>query len=149
MMRRYFWLLFGGIWFAAGLGLSFDTGRRLIAGERSGDVFILIPVAVFFTLAGATILFVDIRKRMIHAALLDSGLLVNGTITAVEETNLRINGVIQWRVRYRYTDHFGQTQNGKSSYLPPHEAEAWNEGDSVQIRYDPQRTSRSMVLVAS
>ncbi len=149
MLRRYFWLLFGGIWLAAGLGLSFDVCRRLMAGERSGDVFILIPVALFFTLAGATILFVDVRKRIVHAALLDSGLLVNGTIMAVEETRLRINGIIQWRVRYRYTDHFGHTQNGKSSYLPPHEAADWNEGDSAQIRYDPQRTSRSILLGAS
>lgn len=66
------------------------------------------------------------------------------TVTEVEETNLEINGVTQWKVRYWYADHTGHEHQGASGHLPPEDARAWKPGDKGGILFDPSLPHESL-----
>ena len=54
------------------------------------------------------------------------------------------NRVPQWIIRYRYNDHRGRTYEGKSPYLSPQDVNAWKEGDTGKIKYDRERSDKSL-----
>jgi hypothetical protein len=70
----------------------------------------------------------------------------HATVTAVGPGNVRINRVTQWRVRYRYQDQLGREHEGRSPHLAPEEGEIWTQGDTANIKFDPQRPGKSVWL---
>lgn len=122
-----------------------DPGTNRVAGEpdRVGPA-IMAGLGGFFTMAGSTIFLFSLRKRLSHGRLLRSGMSAEATITAVEETSFSINRVPQWIIRYRYNDHRGRTYEGKSSYLSPQDANNWKEGDTGKVKYDRERSGKSL-----
>jgi hypothetical protein len=98
----------------------------------------------FFSLAGGAIFPFSLRKRLSRARLLRSGMSAEATITAVEETSFSINRVPQWIIRYRYNDHRGRTYEDKSPYLSPQDANNWKEGDTGKVKYDRERSNKSL-----
>ena len=125
--------------------LTSDPATNRVAGEpdRVGPG-IMIGLGGIFSLAGGTIVLFSLGKHLSRARLLRDGMSAAATITAVEETNFSINRVPQWLVRYRYNDHRGRTHEGKSSYLSPQEANNWNEGDTGKVKYDRERSNKSL-----
>lgn len=72
------------------------------------------------------------------------GVVAEGTLTSVAESNLRIHSVSQWVITYRYQDYRGRTHEGQSGYLSPEEAATWRVGDTGTIRYDRRRPQDSV-----
>ncbi|MEX2164245.1 MAG: DUF3592 domain-containing protein [Sulfuricaulis sp.] len=99
-----------------------------------------------FALAGGTIVVFSLGKRLSRARLLRVGMSAEAVVTAVEPTSFSINRVPQWVVRYRYNDHRGRTHEGKSPYLAPQEAQEWKEGNTGKVKYDRERSDKSLWL---
>jgi hypothetical protein len=57
--------------------------------------------------------------------------------------NIRINGIQQGTLQYRYQDHMGKFHTGETP-ISPEEVEAWQEGDSGKVRYDRNRPQESI-----
>jgi hypothetical protein len=76
--------------------------------------------------------------------LLREGLTAQGTVLAIEPSNVAVNRVRQWEVRYRYQDHVGRSHEGSSGALPPDEAHAVAAGDAVTVRFDRHRPEQSV-----
>jgi hypothetical protein len=125
--------------------LASDPATNRVAGEpdRVGPG-IMVGLGGIFSLAGGTIVFVSLGKRLSRARLLRDGMSADGIITAVEATNISINRVPQWIIRYRYNDHRGRTYEDKSPYLSPQEANDWKEGDTGKVKYDREKSNKSL-----
>lgn len=125
--------------------LTSDPATNRVAGEpdRVGAA-IMAGLGGFFSLAGGTIVLVSLGKRLSRARLLRDGMSAEATITTVEETSFSINRVPQWIIRYRYNDHRGRTYEDKSSYLSPQEANNWKEGDTGKVKYDREKSNKSL-----
>jgi hypothetical protein len=91
------------------------------------------------TLLGGGLTFGSLRSILRTVRLSREGLIAEGTILHVGPTNTTINRVRQWRVRYRYRDHLGRTQEGQSHLLSPDEASGWREGNAGTVRFDRQQ----------
>jgi hypothetical protein len=85
-----------------------------------------------------------LRQWRTRRRLLVEGVPAEATVTAVHETRVSVNRVRQWRIRYRYRDHLGQTHEGRSGYLSPHDVEDWREGDRGAVRFDRDRPEVSV-----
>jgi hypothetical protein len=59
-----------------------------------------------------------------------------GTIVAIEPSNVSVNRVRQWNVRYRYADHLGRLHEGRSGPIAPEDAHAVTVGSVVDVRFD-------------
>lgn len=97
---------------------------------------------IFTSLGG----FIFLRARtglQTRARLHREGITTEATIFEVRPTRIRINGVHQWSLRYRYQDGRGKSCTGAES-LSPEEAEAWKEGDKGMVRYNPRRPNFSI-----
>jgi hypothetical protein len=125
--------------------LTSDPAMNRVAGEpdRVGPG-IMAGLGGFFSLAGGTIVLVSLGKRLSRGRLLRSGMSAEATITAVEETSFSINRVPQWIIRYRYNDHRGRTYENRSPYLSPQDANNWKEGDTGKVKYDREKSNKSL-----
>lgn len=125
--------------------LASDPTTNRVAGETDWvGPGIMIGLGGIFSLAGGTIVFVSLGKHMSRARLLRNGMSADGIITAVEVTNFSINRVPQWIIRYRYNDHRGRTYEDKSPYLSPQDANNWKEGDTGKVKYDREKSNKSL-----
>jgi hypothetical protein len=77
------------------------------------------------------------RNAKREAALLKHGAIATATVLDVAPGSVRINGVPQWKLRYRYADSRGQPHEGSRS-LSPSEAQDWQPGQTGKVRYDAQ-----------
>jgi hypothetical protein len=76
--------------------------------------------------------------------LLREGMKAEGKVLAIRGTNVSVNNVQQWEVRYSYRDIFGRSHEGTSGSLPPAEASSVEIGDTITIRYDRERPEVSV-----
>lgn len=76
------------------------------------------------------------RKRELSR----TGMSCEATITDIGPSYLRINGVSQIKVRYRFEDAQGKTRHG-SCTMSPAEAGNWPPGHTGKVRYDPRKPS--------
>jgi len=90
---------------------------------------------------GGMILWKAFAARRAEARLADVGVVADATVTAVSTARMRINGVRQWRVRYRFEDGEGNAHEGATT-ISPEEAEGLQPGRVVRVRYDPERPGR-------
>jgi hypothetical protein len=105
-----------------------------LVGIGAGSLFALVGGALFVWTG---------RRLRREWRLLRTGETAPGTVLAVEPTNLRVNRVQQWRVRYRYQDHLGRSHEGVTGSLPPREAGAVEIGGTLVVRFDRQRPEDS------
>jgi hypothetical protein len=117
-----------------------------VPGETSDDAVLAIAFPLLggvLTIVGGLVVFNAARMRGVRRALLESGVTAAATIVDVGLGNLRINGVQQWMLRYRFQDSRGTTHDGKVQ-VSPDEAQRWQVGGSGRVRYD-SRNPRSHV----
>jgi Protein of unknown function (DUF3592) len=79
---------------------------------------------------------VGTRKR--EKELSATGMSAEATITDIGPSYLRINGVPQVKLRYRFQDGQGKTREG-SCTMSPEEAGNWPPGHKGQVRYNPRK----------
>jgi hypothetical protein len=98
-------------------------------------VFTLVGAAL--AVVGSFVVVAAWRKAKREAALLKHGLRATATVLDVAPGSVRINGIPQWTLRYRYSDSRGQSHEG-SCALAPDEAQSWQPGQAGKVRYDAQ-----------
>jgi hypothetical protein len=115
--------------------------------EGSGDTaspYLMMGMGSLFALIGG-VLFVRTAARLRRERrLLREGLTAQGTVLAIEPTNVAVNRVRQWAVRYRYRDPSGRDHEATSGALPPKEARAVAVGDTIEARFDRERPEQSL-----
>jgi hypothetical protein len=92
---------------------------------------------------GGFIVFNAVGTRKRERELSRTGMTAEATITDVGPSYLRINGVSQIKVRYRFEDAQGKTRSG-SCTMSPEEAGNWPHGHKGLVRYDPRKPSVSV-----
>jgi hypothetical protein len=89
---------------------------------------------------GGFIVFNAMGKRKREKALSRTGVTAEATVTDIGPSYLRINGVSQMKLRFRFQDAQGKTRNG-SCTMSPDEAGNWMLGHTGRVRYDPRKPS--------
>jgi uncharacterized protein DUF3592 len=102
-----------------------------------------------FALLGCVLAFAEGRYLVRAVRVLRHGLVTEGTVLRAGPTGTSINRVPQWRVHYRYRDHFGRTQEGASHLVSPEEGSTWKEGDRGTVRFDRERPEISLWVGAT
>lgn len=139
-LKRDFWGFFGAIWLLAGV-MMLIIG--IVIAWRDGD-FMLAAGGLILTAIGGRLVTTAMGRLRTEERLLREGLSAEAEVVAVEETTVRFNRQRQWVIRYRYTDRMGEGHEGRSGYLDPEEAAAWNPGDHGVVRFDPRRPGVSI-----
>jgi hypothetical protein len=114
--------------------------------QGSGDLasgLVGIGAGSLFALVGGGLFVWSGRRLRREWRLLRTGEATQGSVVAVEPTNVRVNRVQQWRVRYRYQDHLGRTHEGVSGTVSPYEAGLVEVGGTLPVRFDRQRPEES------
>lgn len=125
--------------------LASDPETNRVAGA-DGWLLVGITLVLGGVLAavGGVLFFFALRRLLLQRRLWRSGLSAEGEVTGIEETNVKFNDRRLWRFTYRYVDHRGQSQTGKSGLLSFREATACQVGDSGDVRYDAEHPERSL-----
>jgi len=98
--------------------------------DRSGPA-ILTLIGLVVAPIGAVVFFKGVRGIARQVRLQTEGTRTYATVIDVAPTKMRINGVAQWRIRYRYQDHRGRTYGKWSAAMSPEEAEGWKAGETA------------------
>jgi hypothetical protein len=124
-----------------------DPRRHRVRGQGSS---VLLP-AIFgvlgsiLTFLGGMVLVKSRAARRVAEPLGEDGSIAEATVVDLRTARLRIHGVWQWRVRYRFTDGAGRTHEGAAT-IAPEEADGLEAGSRGRVRYDPDRPRRSIWL---
>ena len=116
--------------------------------EGAGSDWWLPGIFTFFGLVfapiGGVVFFRGARGIARQLRLETEGTRADATVLEVAPSNMHVNGVQQWQIRYRYQDHRGRKHVATSEVMPPEEAEAWKAGDTAAIRYDRHTPKHSV-----
>jgi hypothetical protein len=124
-----------------------DPTRNRLEGESGGFIaLIFLGLGCVFAPIGGGLLLKDLRRLRTERCLLQSGMVTEGTVIEVVETNLRVNNRQHWAIRYRYQDHVGKPREGQSGYLDAEEAASWRIGQTGSVRFDRQHPEHSLWL---
>lgn len=119
-----------------------------VPGQKDDGAMLTLAFGLMgagFAGVGGFLLLSAFRKRNREIALELHGTLVSATVLDVAPGNLRINGIPQWKLKYRFSDSRGGRHDGSCS-LSPDEAQAWKPGQAGRVRYD-SRNPRSHAWV--
>jgi uncharacterized protein DUF3592 len=117
-----------------------------IAGGSVGGVagFLLVGglaggVGALFTTIGGRFLLRDRRQRALVRRLLVGGVRTIGHV--IKQRGGRASGQVQRqrRLKYGYTDSFGNQWTGVSAWMPRSEAVDWRPETEGVVRYDPEQ----------
>lgn len=97
-------------------------------------------------LTGAIITTLDLKRRIIDSSILRSGIYTMGSVTAVEDSNLEVNGVIQQIVNYSFKDRMGRGYNGRSSPVSPSLLQSIHSGSSCKVAYRKEDPNDSILV---
>jgi Protein of unknown function (DUF3592) len=120
-----------------------ETSRAQRSGEMASALG-LIGLGGLLTVIGGGVLVRTATHLWRELRLLHEGMTAQGTVFAIEPSSVAVNRIRQWNVRYRYKDHFGRPQEGKSGPVPPAAVEAVAVGDTVEVRFDRARPEESV-----
>lgn len=87
---------------------------------------------------GGFLVFNAVGTRKRERELARSGVIAEGTVTDIGPSYVRINGVSQLKLRYRFQDAQGKTCEG-SCTMSPEEAGKWLPGHTGKVRYDSRK----------
>jgi hypothetical protein len=151
---RRFEIWFGGIFLAIGLAALLVAGVLFLVlrndpgmGSRVWS-FLVSPLTIgaIFSALGAVYFRRGRRRLRTEERLLQFGTTTEATATAIEPTNTHLNRRVLWRVRFAYEDMHGARHEGDSGYLSAEDAQSYEVGEQVFVRYDPERPSTSIWL---
>lgn len=116
-----------------------------VEGQASGWLLPVIFTVMggIFTSLGGFILLRARNRLQIRERVQRDGITTEGIVVELRWANIRINGVQQCLLRYRYQDERGKSHTG-IEHLSPEDVEAWNEGQKCMVRYDRRRPNRSI-----
>jgi Protein of unknown function (DUF3592) len=120
------------------------TTNRLEGESAWFLALIFLGLGSVFAPVGGVVLFKAVRRLRTERRLLRTGLVTEGTVTEVTETNVHFNNRRLWTIRYRYQDHLGKLHEGHSGYLDAEEATAWRMGETGTVRFDRQHPEHSL-----
>ncbi len=100
-------------------------------------------VGAVITVLGGFVVLRTLSRTRFERRLREQGLTTEGRIVDVAPTAYSVNRVRQWRVHYRYADYAGIEHEGRSPPLSPEQAQRWNPGDRIQVRFDRLHPARS------
>lgn len=112
-----------------------------VLGQSKAEVVLPLLFSVLggiLSSIGGVIVFNALGKRKREKALRRTGGKAEATVTDVGPANVRINGIQQGKLRYRFQDPSGALQTG-SCTLTPEEAQDWQPGQTGKVRYDLRR----------
>lgn len=146
-----FWYFFGGIWLVVGLlFLAASLGVNLFAdpamGAEDAPPWLFALAGIVMSAAGAAIIHFARTAAARDRRLMESGILINATVTDVQRSRIDINRQTRWHVAYRYEYTRGRTFEGRSRALPASEVQGYRPGDEVKIKVDPQNPAESLFL---
>jgi hypothetical protein len=110
--------------------------NRITEGSDIWLPFVFTGIGTVFGGIGGFLVVRSLNRVRTVLRLFREGIPVQGTVTAVAQSNVNINRVPQWVIKYTYTDHVGQKREGESDYMSPADADAWHEGDTGAVRFD-------------
>jgi hypothetical protein len=119
-----------------------ETSRAEDSGGM-GSPLGMMGLGSLLAVVGAVLLVTTAIPLWRERRLLRHGVPAQGTVLGIERSNVAVNRVRQWNVRYQYQDHFGRPQEGTSGPLPPAAVEGVEVGDTVEVRFDRERPERS------
>ena len=108
------------------------------------DALVMIGAGSLAALFGGVVFTLSAIRIWREWRLLREGLTAQGTVLAIEPSNVAVNRVRQWQVRYRYQDHIGRLHEGTSAALSPDDAHAVAVGDALAVRFDRDRPEQSV-----
>jgi hypothetical protein len=127
-----------------------DRGRFGPHGEWT-PVWMFGLFGIVFGTVGAVWMMGRVRWIRLAKRLVSEGVLVQGTVTRVADTNSRIRtglGAWDWvemyRVEYTFTDSGGQRREGRSNLMAAASARRWHHGNTGPVRFDPADPSRNI-----
>jgi hypothetical protein len=123
---------------------SNPTTSRVSGESNISPAYVFPTIGLIAALIGAVLLSRSLRSAAAKTRILSQGTAANATVSAVEETNVKVNRRPMWVVHYQYRDHSGQTHDGKSEYMSGDKASAWKQGDSIRVKFDPQKPGASV-----
>jgi hypothetical protein len=124
-----------------------DPTTSRVSGESNTTAAYVFPaIGLVAALIGAVLLSRSLRSAAAKVRILSQGTAADATVSAIEETNVRVNKQPMWVVRYQYRDHSGKTHDGTSDYMSRDEANAWKAGDSLRVKFDPQKPDASVLI---
>jgi hypothetical protein len=116
-----------------------------VEGQASGwwlPATFTVMGGIFTSLGGFILLRARSRMRT-REQVQREGVTTEAIVVELRWANIRINRVQQCLLRYRYQDDRGTSHTG-TEHLSPDEADAWKEGDTGTVRYDPRLPNRSV-----
>lgn len=118
-----------------------------VAGQSTAVLLPLIFSGVGAVIAplGGFVVFNAVRRRTREKELARTGVMAEATITDIGPSSLRINGLPQMKLCYRFQDAQGKTREG-SCPVSPEEAGNWLPGQSGHVRYN-QRNPRLNIWI--
>jgi hypothetical protein len=147
---RRFWLLFGGIWLAVGLGfVAISIGLRWTSNLIDALPWLLwvfLVVGLACAGAGAGVIYWANVRAARAKRLLDSGIPLFATVIGIRRSAMEINEEPRFHVTYRYEYSSGRSFEGESGMMRAEEAEAFRTGDRVAIKADPQNPADSILI---
>lgn len=117
---------------------------RAEGADVQASALVMTALGTVFAVVGGAVLATTGTAVWREHRLLRRGRKASGTILTIEASNVAVNRVRQWRLRYRYHDHLGRAHEGSSGPVPPEAVQALAVGDTVSIRFDPERPERSV-----
>lgn len=108
------------------------------------EALVVTGVGTLAALFGGVVFAWSAQRIWRERRLLREGLTAQGTVLGIEPSNVAVNRVRQWEVRYRYQDHIGRSHEGTSGALSPEDAHAVAVGDALTIRFDRHRPEESV-----
>ena len=105
---------------------------------------LMMGAGSLFALIGGVLFVRSATRIWRERRLLREGQTAQGTVLAIEPTNVAVNNVPQWEVRYRYPDQFGRAQEGTSGPVPPEAAQAVGIGDALTVRFNREHPEDSV-----
>lgn len=115
-----------------------------LAGKDPFLSVIFGGLGLVFAGIGGFLFFKAISGILRNMHLERDGALATGTVTSVEQTNLKVNGRPLWRIRYQFTDRQGRKVDGKSEAMPWEEVARLGEGASGKVRFDPAKPTSNL-----
>lgn len=99
---------------------------------------------LFFVPIGGWIFFTGVRGVARELNLSTNGMPTQATVTSIVPAEVSIDGVPQWRIRYRYQDHRGRNYTSESSPMSPEAAKEWRTGDQGTAKFDLKAPGKSV-----